>query len=82
MPYNNKTCNDFVSQMEAIDLDVEHYRGRNLWEGPAVRIDADSLQDVIRGTDMKLQWDTMGRDQLIVYPVRGGKWIKDEMPNA
>lgn len=50
------------------EYDVEQYQGRNFYNGPAVRIDSSELQDVIRATDVKVQWDTLGKDGLIVYP--------------
>ena len=56
------------------------YRGRSFYVGPAVNADEDegpTLQDVIRATDVTLQWDQMGRAGLVVYPCRppGRTWI-------
>lgn len=59
----------FTDDMDNGGYGVEDYRGRNFYEGPAVRIDdASELQDVIRATDVQLQWDQLGRDSLIIYP--------------
>jgi len=44
---------------------IQHYRGRYFYEGPAV-ITPD-VQDVVRATKVKVQWDNMGRDY-VVYP--------------
>ena len=55
----------FVKDMQNAGLEVEHYRGRFYWEGPAVRV--DDLQDAMSETKVRLQWDSMGRGY-IVYP--------------
>ena len=41
----NNDCKQFVKDMLAVGLEVEHYRGRNFWQGPAVRV--DSIQDAM-----------------------------------
>lgn len=58
----------FREDMEDAGFDVEDYGGRNYYEGPAVRIEQGDLQNVIRSTSVKLQWDQLGLG-LIVYPV-------------
>lgn len=63
--YTNPDCVQFVADMEAAGLDVEHYHGRFFWEGPAVRV--DDLQDAMRETKVRVQYDNMGRGW-IVYP--------------
>lgn len=64
----------FEADMDAAGFDVEHYHGRAMWHGPAVRTDEmgsdRDLQAVIRATTVTVQWDTMGSD-LIVYPRAG-----------
>ena len=45
------------------------YNGRGFYRGPAVIIASSELQDVIRLTTVKLQWDQMGKSGLIIYPV-------------
>ena len=47
----------------------EEYRGRNFYAGPAVVVRRSQLQDVIRATSVDVQWDQMGKDGVIVYPV-------------
>lgn len=62
----------FSEECENAGFEHEQYNGRYSYEGPAVRTDEEngpSLQDVIRATSMKLQWDTMGKTDFIVYPV-------------
>jgi hypothetical protein len=69
--YTNPDCAKFVEDLGEAGIETEHYRGRWFWQGPAARTDEGgwpSLQDVIRATDVKLQWDNLGRDW-IVYPV-------------
>ena len=61
----------FREDCEAEGMEVEDYRGRFYYEGPAVITSEDgwpTLQDVIRATSVKVQWDSMGRDDYIVYP--------------
>ncbi len=71
MNYTNPECVAFVEDMEAAGFEVEHYHGRFFWRGPAVRTEEPyvSLQDVMRATSVRLQWDSLGRDDRIVYPV-------------
>jgi hypothetical protein len=45
-----------------------HYVGRYFFVGPAIDVEADQLQDVIRATDVHVQWDRMGKTGLVVYP--------------
>ncbi len=60
----------FRDDMERAGIQVQEYRGRFFYEGPAVVTDEDgwpTLQDVIRATEVPLQWDNMGLD-FVVYP--------------
>lgn len=73
MRYDNEICNQFVDDMEAAGYDVEHYRGRSFWTGPAVRAtERDREQDIIRATKVRLQSDSMGLGS-IWYPVCSGR---------
>ena len=47
---------------------MPEYHGKSFYIGPAVKIDASELQDVIRLTTVNLQWDQLGKSGLIVYP--------------
>ena len=73
LKYDNKICSRFVKDMENAGLEVENYKGRYFWEGPAVR--CSDLQDVLSETKIKCQWDSMGRGY-IVYPIASGKLVK------
>ena len=55
----------FVEDMEEAGLDVRQYRGRFFWTGPAVVV--DDLQDALSATNVRCQWDNMGRGW-VVYP--------------
>ncbi len=44
------------------------YHGRNMYQGPAVRVDEDELQDVIRASCVRVVWDQMGKHGLVIYP--------------
>jgi hypothetical protein len=70
--YTHHDAIQFVNDMESAEewYEVEHYHGRSMWVGPAVRIDRNELQDVIRATTVRVQWDTLG-DGYIVYPLHG-----------
>lgn len=76
MKYASKDCNKFVKDMERAGLKVEHYRGRNFWEGPAARV--NDLQDALSETKIRCQWDQMGLG-FIVYPRDvGGKPLDEK----
>jgi len=55
----------FVTEMEDAGLEVQHYRGRFYWSGPAVFV--DDVQDALGATGVRCQWDNMGRGW-VVYP--------------
>jgi hypothetical protein len=68
--YSEPRYEQFRRECEAAGIEVEHYRGRFFYEGPAVRTDEDgwpTLQDVIRASTVPLQWDNLALDW-IVYP--------------
>jgi hypothetical protein len=68
--YTEARYEQFQDECEAAGMEVEHYRGRFFYDGPAVRTDEDgwpTLQDVIRATRVPLQWDNLAFDW-IVYP--------------
>ena len=76
MRYDNDTCNKFAEECKAAGFEVEHYRGRFYWEGPAVRCENVDYQTVCRATSMPLQSDSMGLG-IIMYPVRSGKLMEE-----
>lgn len=59
-------CNDMIDNF----FNVEHYHGRNMFQGPAVR--CENIQDVLSNTKVKCQFDNMGK-RYIVYPVKSAK---------
>jgi hypothetical protein len=78
LKYDNDVCNQFVTDMVEAGLEVEHYNGRYMWHGPAVRTNDDfDMQDIIRATKVKLQNDTMGLGY-ILYPIQSGNLIEEE----
>jgi hypothetical protein len=59
----------FIEDMEAAGYEVRPYEGRHFYHGPAIRLDDRAqLQDAIRATALRVQWDELGRSGLIVYP--------------
>jgi len=63
--YENKKYEKFRRDCEGEGLEVWHYRGRYFYEGPAVSV--PDIQDAIRATTVKVQWDNLGLDY-VVYP--------------
>ncbi len=57
----------FKKDMECAGFKVEHYRGRNFYDGPSVFVTKSELQDVIRATELNLRWDTLGVSGLVIY---------------
>jgi hypothetical protein len=55
----------FIDDMEEAGLDMQDYRGRFFWRGPAVVV--DDLQQALGATKVPCQWDNMGRGW-VVYP--------------
>ncbi len=58
--------------MKAAGYQVEHYRGRLCYEGPAVRCAKCRYQSIERATSVQLQTDRLDDANLVVYPVRSG----------
>jgi hypothetical protein len=66
----------FMRDMRRAGLRLRAYNGRSFYRGPAVSIESDSeLQDIIRATRVKLQWDSLGRGS-IVYPVESLRGVE------
>jgi len=66
------TQKKFRKSMEKKGRDIEFYNGKWFYKGWATRVDDfNELQDVIRATKVKLQWDTLGKTGYIVYPQGG-----------
>lgn len=65
MKPKSKRYEKFKREMEEAGLEVENYKGRFFWEGPAVR--TDDLQEALAKTTVTCQWDNLGLGW-IVYP--------------
>lgn len=77
LKYDDANCNRFVRDMEKAGFEVEHYRGRNYYTGPAVRVEGQKeMLAVIRATKITLQRDDMGLGS-IWYPVDRGTLIEE-----
>lgn len=63
--YESPVMNLFVKQCLDAGLEPYHYHGQFYYKGPAV--DVSDIQDAIRATSVKVQWDNMGLDY-VVYP--------------
>lgn len=66
MVYKKLEHIQFVEDCEAAGFDTRFYMGRFFWRGPSVV--CEDIQDVIRATEVPVQWDNMGFD-FVVYPV-------------
>jgi hypothetical protein len=62
----------FRADMRDAGFDPENYVGKNFYRGLAVTVDRGKLQDVIRATKLELQWDSLGKNDLVIYPAGGG----------
>lgn len=62
----------FIEDMKKAGIEYDgEYHGRFFYHGPAVITDEEgfpTLQDVIRATKVKLQWDNMGMG-FVTYPI-------------
>ena len=58
----------FREDMETAGFIVTDYQGRFYYDGPAVIVDNEQFQDVIRATSLKLKWDEMGHSDVVIYP--------------
>jgi hypothetical protein len=66
--YEKDSYNKFVEDMEEAGYEVDYdYHGRGYYVGPAVRVDRDEEQDVIRATTVHLRRDSMGLG-MVIYP--------------
>lgn len=57
----------FRHDLEAAGYEVTQYRGRNFYDGPAVRVGKAEWQDVVRATTVRIQTDELGLGWMI-YP--------------
>lgn len=60
----------FKSDMEKAGLEPFPYQGRNGYKGWAVKVHADNERDTIRKTKIKLQVDSMGKFDVVIYPAQ------------
>jgi len=66
----SKTQKQFKKAMQKAGYKVRTYRGRYFYKGWAAEVPRDELQDSIRATRVKVQWDNLGLNW-IVYPQGG-----------
>ncbi len=76
MIYSNSECNQFAFDMRRNGYDVVHYMGRLLYEGPAVRVRANSVERVRRMTSVMIQHYVLHNDMVMLYPVVNGNQVK------
>jgi len=58
----------FEADLERMGYEVVEYHGRWGYHGPSVKVDAGELQDVLRATDVRVVWDTLGKSGYVIYP--------------
>ena len=61
---------EFMDAMESHGLDVYHYRVRDFYEGPAVKV---GFLSEVGWYDGSYQWDRLGKG-FVVYPA---EWRRD-----
>ncbi len=59
----DSVARQFITDMQAAGLTVEHYHGRCAYEGPAVR--TDTIQDAVMHTKVPCRHDSMGRGVIV-----------------
>lgn len=63
----------FIEDMKKANIEYDgEYHGRFFYHGPAVRTNEKGfpkLQDIMRATKVDLQWDNLGRNDYIIYPI-------------
>jgi len=64
--YTHPDHRQFCLDMAAAQLRVTQYEARFFWSGPAVQV--GDIQDVLSCTKIKCLWETMGKNEWIVYP--------------
>jgi hypothetical protein len=65
----------FVGDMRVAGIPTAAYSGRFFWEGPAApsnQQNGPTLQDIIKKTVIRLQWDGLASNY-VVYPVGQGR---------
>jgi len=58
----------FARDMAKAGFVTDWYGGRNYYEGLAVKVPRDELQDVIRATTLALGHEQLGKDRVVVWP--------------
>ena len=67
--YDQGNHRKFVEEMKMVGREVEHYTGRNFYEGPSIHCDRSELEDVIRASTVRLGWESLGKSGLVVWPI-------------
>ena len=65
---HEETLAQFRSDMEQAGYQVTDYAGRCNDHSPAVRVESNDLQAVMRSTSLTLQGDTLGKRRVVIYP--------------
>ena len=66
--YKKASHRKFVCDMEAAGIKWQHYGGRNYYSGPAaITGEGQNTQDIMSATQVKLQFDNMGKGY-VYYP--------------
>ena len=68
--YLNPESTQFVSDMQAIDLEAFHHKGRFYWEGPAVWVaDNEGLKKALDASRNPAQWDRY-KEGYLIFPAK------------
>lgn len=66
----------FTEDLERLGYEVVEYNGRFGYQGPAVKVSASEFQGVLAGTQVRVMWDTLGKDGYVVYPESRERLLK------
>lgn len=70
--YSNIEAQRFVVEATDAGFTVEHYHGRYMAQGPAIRV--DDLAEGIRAVSTDVRWDSMGYGYIVYGPQDEGTW--------
>ncbi len=57
----------FADDVERMGYEAVEYHGRWGYHGPAVKCSAAELQDVLRATEVRVMWESLGKGW-VIYP--------------
>ena len=66
--YRSLSYQKFIVNMHNKGYELQHYNGRNIYEGPAVVVPKIKKDLAEKHSQVVCQWDQMGKSSVVVYP--------------